>query len=140
MDLDWFNFGLCSMGLVYSNFNYVYMGLTYDPNNELSDKELDKLGKEDFDSFLKYLDSKAAYLKQFTKPLGQYHTKRFAAATAASQGKKLTSEELRVAKEIGKEGDDINQQRIIDKMNEKGLEEPSKHVKNVKTNRSQWFE
>ena len=55
----------------------------YDPNNELSDEELDKLGKE---------------------------------------------------------GDDINQQRIIDKMNEKGLEEPDKRVKNVKTHRSQWFE
>ena len=112
----------------------------YDPNNPLSDEELDKLGKEDFDSFLEYLDSKADYLKQFTKPLGQYHTKRFAAATAAQQGRQLTSEELKVAKEIGKEGDDINQQRIIDKMNEKGLEEPDKRVKNVKTHRSQWFE
>lgn len=112
----------------------------YDPNNPLSDEELDKLGNENFDEFLSYLDSKADYLKQFTKPLGQYHTKRFAAATAAQQGRQLTSEELKVAKEIGKEGDKENQQRIIDKMNEKGLEEPSKHVKNVKTNRSQWFE
>ena len=57
----------------------------YDPNNPLSEEELDKLGKEDFDSFLEYLDSKAEYLKQFTKPLGQYHTKRFAAANAASR-------------------------------------------------------
>ena len=112
----------------------------YDPNNELSDKELDTLATKDFQAFLEYLDSKAEYLKQFTKPLGQYHTKRFAAATAASQNRKLTSEELKVAKEIGKEGDDINQQRIIDKMNEKGLEEPDKRVKNVKTHRSQWFE
>ena len=112
----------------------------YDPNNPLSDEELDKLGKENFDEFLSYLDSKSEYLKSFTKPLGEYHTKRYAAATAAAQGRQLTSKELKVAKEIGKEGDDINQQRIIDKMNEKGLEEPSKHVKNVKTNRSQWFE
>jgi len=139
MDMDWFNYGLYSMGLVYSNFNYVYM-VKYDPNNELSDKELDTLATKDFQAFLEYLDSKAEYLKQFTKPLGQYHTKRFAAATAASQGRKLTDKELKVAKEIGKEGDDINQQRIIDKMNEKGLEEPDKNVKNVKTHRSQWFE
>jgi len=137
--MDWFNYGLYSMGLVYSNFNYVYM-VKYDPNNELSDKELDTLATKDFQAFLEYLDSKAEYLKQFTKPLGQYHTKRFAAATAASQGRKLTDKELKVAKEIGKEGDDINQQRIIDKMNEKGLEEPDKNVKNVKTHRSQWFE
>ena len=42
----------------------------YDPNNPLSDEELDKLGKENFDEFLSYLDSKSEYLKSFTKPLG----------------------------------------------------------------------
>ena len=112
----------------------------YDPNNELSDEELDKLGKEDFDSFLHYLDSKADYLKQFTKPLGTYHTKRFAAATAAQQGRQLTKEEFDAAQRIGKEGDKENQQRIVDKMEEKGWEEPDKKVKNVKTHRSQWFD
>jgi len=112
----------------------------YDPNNPLSDEELDKLGKENFDAFLEYLDSKSEYLKGFTKPLGEYHTKRYAAATAAAQGRGLTSKELKVAKEIGKEGDIKNQQRIIDKMEELGLEEPDKNVKNVKTHRSQWFE
>jgi len=114
--------------------------MIFDPMKPLSDAELDKLGKEDFDRFLEYLDSKAEYLKQYTKPLGEYHTKRFAAATAASQGRGLTSKELKVAKEIGKEGDDINKQRIIDKMEEKGLVEPDKNVKNIKTHRSQWFE
>jgi len=114
--------------------------MIYDPDNPLSDVELDKLGKENFDKFLEYLDSKSEYLKQYTKPLGEYHTKRFAAATAASQGRGLTSKELKVAKEIGKEGDDINKQRIIDKMEEKGLTEPDKNVKNIKTHRSQWFE
>ena len=114
--------------------------MIFDPMKPLSDSELDKLGKEDFDRFLEYLDSKADYLKQYTKPLGEYHTKRFAAATAASQGRGITSKELKVAKEIGKEGDAINKQRIIDKMEEKGLVEPDKNVKNIKTNRSQWFE
>lgn len=57
-----------------------------------------------------------------------------------AQNKQLTQKEFDTAKKIGKEGDKINTQRIIDKMKEKGVEEPSKQVKNVKTNRSQWFD
>ena len=49
------------------------MKLEYDPNNPLSDEELDKIAEEDFDKFLEYLDSKTAYLKQFSKPLDAYH-------------------------------------------------------------------
>ena len=86
------------------------------------------------------MDSKAEYLKQFTKPLGEYHTKKYATLAAAAQNKQLTQKEFDTAKKIGKEGDKINTQRIIDKMKEKGVEEPSKQVKNVKTNRSQWFD
>ena len=114
--------------------------MVYDPNNPLSDVELDKLGKDDFDKFLEYLDSKAEYLKQFTKPLGQYHTKRFAALDAVHQGKEVTKELLSKAADIGKVGELETQQRIIDKMEEKGLTEPDKRVKNIKTHRSQWFE
>ena len=55
--------------------------MKYDHNNPLSDEELDKLAEKDFDLFLDYLDSKTAYLKQFTKPLSSYHTKRFTALT-----------------------------------------------------------
>ena len=51
----------------------------YDPENPLSDKELDELAEKDFEMFLEYLDGKTAYLKQFTKPLDAYHLKRFAA-------------------------------------------------------------
>ena len=47
----------------------------FDPNNPLSEKELDKLGEENFDDFLNYLDQKAEHLKQFTKPLSSYHTR-----------------------------------------------------------------
>ena len=68
--------------------------ITYDPNNEMSNEELDKLATKDFQAFLEYLDAKAAYLKQFTKPLGTYHAKRFAAATAAQQGRQMTKEEF----------------------------------------------
>ena len=111
--------------------------MKYDPNNELTDEQMNKLSEDDF---FEYLDSKAEYLKQFTKPLGEYHTKRYAVITAAAEGRELTDKEFQAAKRIGKEGDGINQQRIIDKMNEKNLSEPDKHVKNVKTHRSQWFD
>jgi predicted lactoylglutathione lyase len=111
--------------------------MKYDPNNELSDEQLNKLSEDDF---FEYLDSKAKYLSQFTKPLGEYHTKRYAVIAAVAEGRELTDKEFKAAKRIGKEGDDINQQRIIDKMNEKNLSEPDKHVKNVKTHRSQWFD
>jgi len=111
--------------------------MKYDPNNELSESEQSSLSE---DEFFEYLDSKAEYLKQFTKPLGEYHTKRYATLAAGAQNKQLTQKEFDTAKKIGKEGDKINTQHIIDKMKEKGVEEPSKHVKNVKTNRSQWFD
>tara|TARA_B110001452_G_scaffold119077_1_gene98820 strand:+ start:38 stop:382 length:345 start_codon:yes stop_codon:yes gene_type:complete len=114
--------------------------MIYDSNNPLSDEELDKLGNEDFDSFLKYLDSKAEYLKGFTKPLGSYETKRFAAMDAQSRGEDITNDLIEKASKIGKVGDESRTKAIIDKMNEKGFDEPDLGVKNHKTNRGQWFE
>ena len=52
--------------------------ILFDPQNELTDEQLDELANQNFDDFLDYLDQKAEYLKQFTKPLSSYHTKRFA--------------------------------------------------------------
>jgi thiaminase len=111
--------------------------MKYDPNNELTDEQMESLSE---DEFFEYLDTKAEYLKQFTKPLGEYHSKRYAAVTAAHQGRSLTEKEFQSAKKIGKEGDVINQQRIIEKMEEKDMKVPDKYVKNVKTHRSQWFD
>lgn len=111
--------------------------MKYDPNNELSDEQIDKLSDGDF---FEYLDSKAKYLNQFTKPLGEYHTKRYVSLAAKDMNRELSNDEFITAKDIGKEGDSINQKRIIDKMNEKGLAKPDKHVKNVKTYRTQWFD
>lgn len=111
--------------------------MKYDPNNELTDEQMESLSE---DEFFEYLDTKAEYLKQFTKPLGEYHSKRYAAVTAAHQGRSLTEKEFQSAKKIGKEGDIINQQRIIEKMEEKDMKVPDKYVKNVKTHRSQWFD
>lgn len=111
--------------------------MKYDPNNELTDEQMEALSE---DEFFEYLDTKAEYLKQFTKPLGEYHSKRYAAVSAAHQGRSLTEKEFQSAKKIGKEGDMINQQRIIDKMEEKDMKVPDKYVKNTKTHRSQWFD
>jgi hypothetical protein len=114
----------------------------YDPENPLSDEELDKLAEKDFEMFLEYLDSKTAYLKQFTKPLSSYHTKRFASRAAKSKGRELTDEELKSADEIGKK----NEQEAIDKIADKEWKEKEHEmlkktgVKNVKTHRSQWFD
>ena len=119
--------------------------LIYDPNNPLSDEELDKIAEEDFDKFLEYLDSKTAYLKQFTKPLDAYHLKRFAAqAKMESTGESLTTEEI---KKLQKQGEK-NEQESFDEEKHKEWIDKKHHmlksgrmgVKNIKTHRSQWFD
>ena len=85
--------------------------MKYDPNNPISDEELDKIAKEDFDKFLEYLDSKTAYLKSKTRPLNSHEMKKFAAMAAANEGRTISDEELERAKKIGKE----NEQKIRDK-------------------------
>ena len=87
----------------------------FDPNNPLSEKELELLGEENFDDFLDYIDQKAEHLKQFTKPLSSYHTKRYASLTLAQQGKQITDEELKKAEKIGKR----NEKKVIDKIKNK---------------------
>jgi hypothetical protein len=119
----------------------MYKPYKYDPNNPLSEDELDELGKVDFEGFLEYLDSKTEYLKQFTKPLSSYHTKRYASLSLSQQGKEITDEELKKADEIGKK----NEQKAIDKITNKEWKQKErevlkKTVKNVKTDRSQWFD
>ena len=86
--------------------------MKYDHENPLNEAELEALGNENFDSFLAYLDSKAEYLKQFTKPLSSYHTKRFASLSSAQQGKSITEEELKKANDIGRK----NELEAIDKI------------------------
>lgn len=116
--------------------------MKYDPNNPLTDEELDAIAEKDFDMFLDYLDQKAEYLKQFTKPLSSYHTKRFASLDKAMRGEKITNEELKKADELGKK----NEQEAYDKVQHKIWKEKEHDVlkkngvKNVKTDRSQWFD
>jgi len=85
--------------------------MKFDPNNPLTEEELDKLGKEDFDSFLEYLDGQSEHLRKHTRPLNSHETKKMAAMNAALQGKKLTDEEFERAKEIGKQ----NEKDILNK-------------------------
>lgn len=113
--------------------------MKYNPENELTEAELDELGKVDFDAFLNYLDGKAAHLKQFTQPLGQYHAKQFASQT---KGAELTTKELKRAKELGRVGDDMRANAIAQAAKELGDDPKFKDpgIKNLKTNRSQWFD
>ena len=117
----------------------------YDPNNPLSDEELDKLGKEDFDKFLEYLDSKTAYLKQFSKPLDAYHLKRFAAQDMKDKtGEMLGVEELKKLQKQGNENSKMSDEEIekheewMEKRNE--MLKKTFGFKNFKTHRSQWFD
>lgn len=119
------------------------MNLKYDPKNPLTDKQLDEIAVHDFDKFLDYLDQKAEHLKQFTKPLSSYHTKRYASISAASQGKELSKEDIKKAGEIGKKNEDAAAAKIADRLAEYEKNHP-KHsdegIKNIKTNRTQWFD
>lgn len=110
--------------------------MKYNPNEELTDVQMKELSENEF---FEYLDTKAAYLKGFTQPLGQYHTKQFASIT---KGGGLTTDELKRAKEIGKVGDDMRARKIAEAASSLG-EDPKfrdKGIKNIKTNRTQWFD
>ena len=115
--------------------------MIYDHENPLSEKELELLGEENFDKFLDYIDQKAEHLKQFTKPLSSYHTKRYASLTSAQQGKTITDEELKKANDIGRKNELEAEDKVNNKLwKEKEVEMLKKTVKNVKTDRSQWFD
>lgn len=118
--------------------------MKYDPSNELTQEQLDKIAEENFDDFLEYLDSQAEYLKQFSKPLSSYHTKRYASLSAAEQGKKLTDEEFNSATKLGTENEEKAKEVVKDKIGDykKKSHDILKNngVKNVKTNRGQWFD
>lgn len=109
-----------------------------EPFVELTDEELKGLSDEElFD----YLDRKALHLRQTNtiKPLGSYHTKQF---MAMSKGKELSTEELKTAKELGRSGDEAYSDSIRQAAEKLGgdpkLKDPG--IKNIKTNRRQWFD
>ena len=95
--------------------------MKYDPKNELTEKELDELGKVNFDAFLAYL----------------YHAKQFASMT---KGGELTTKELKRAKELGRVGDDERARKIAETTKVMTTKTPDLYVKSHKTNRKQWFD
>ena len=117
--------------------------MIFDPMKPLSDAELEKLSNDDFDRFLEYLDSKAEYLKQYTKPLSSYMTKRYSSISTVSQGKELSNEQIKKAGDIGKENDKAEFEKIRERFEEMEKNNPKytdEGIKNIKTNRSQWFD
>ena len=81
----------------------VRMSISFNPDNQLSDEELDKLAEKDFDAFLDYLDQKSEYLRKYTKPLDEYHVKRFMSMDNAINGKDITNDTVKTAKKIAKD-------------------------------------
>jgi hypothetical protein len=108
--------------------------MKYNAENELTAEQLKALSE---DEFFEYLDTKAAYLKQFTTPLSQYHTKKFA---TAALGGSIDTKNLRKAKKIGKEGEIIRAQNIKEAATKLTAKIPDLYVKHHKTKRGQWFE
>ena len=119
--------------------------ILFDPQNELTEQQLDELANQNFDDFLDYLDQKAEYLKQFTKPLDPYHLKRYAEQSKKdSTGESLTLDEIKKLQKLGEENTKMTDEEL-----EKHLEWKEKEydmlrkafvMKNVKTHRSQWFD
>jgi DNA-directed RNA polymerase alpha subunit len=113
--------------------------MKYNPEQELTDTELNCLDEKDF---FEYLDSKAQYLKQYTRPLESYHTKRFASIAAAMEGREFTDKELKTAREIGNKNFQERMEKEAE-MEEKLGGDPKykdEGIKNFKTHRSQWFD
>lgn len=113
--------------------------MKYNPENELTDEQVSALPE---DEFFEYIDTKAAYLKQFTRPLESYHTKRFAGIGAAIEGRNLTNEELEAAKKIGKENFNKRMEREAKAAEQLGGDPKYRDlgIKHFKTNRTQWFD
>jgi len=113
--------------------------MKYNPENELTDEQVTALPE---DQFFEYIDSKAAYLKQFTRPLESYHTKRFVGIGAAIEGRELSNDELEAAKKIGKDNFKKRMEREAKAAEELGGDPKYRDlgIKHFKTNRSQWFD
>lgn len=50
--------------------------MKYDPNNPLTQEEMDKLGEEDFDGFLEYLDGLSEYKNRNFKDKVKEHKEK----------------------------------------------------------------
>ena len=113
--------------------------MKYNPDNELTEEQVTALPE---DQFFEYIDSKAAYLKQFIRPLETYHTKRFVGIGAAIEGRNVSNRELEAAKKIGKDNFRKRMEREAKASDELGGDPKYRDlgIKHFKTNRTQWFD
>jgi hypothetical protein len=108
--------------------------MKYNPEQELTDEQMKELSEDDF---FEYLDSKAAYLKEHSAPLNQYHVKKFASVT---MGGNLSTKQLRRAKEVGREGEWIRNEKLKEAAKHITAKVPDLNVRGHKTNRRQWID
>lgn len=87
--------------------------MKYDPNNELSELELEKLSNDNFDEFLNYLDQKSEYLKSKTRKLNSYEIKKFASISKAFMNDSLTEDEMIELRKMGKRNEMENNEKFI---------------------------
>lgn len=93
--------------------------MIYDPNNELTEEQLTQLSE---DEFFEYLDTKAEYLKQFSRPLPGHLLKKYAYIDAANRGDKITDKQHDNLQKMAKEYKDEAVKRIVDKINKDGFQ------------------
>jgi hypothetical protein len=92
--------------------------MIYDPNKELTDEQLTQLSEDDF---LEYLDTKAEYLKQFSKPLPGYYLKRYAYTAAKVEGRDISDKEHNSLNKMSKEYNEKRNEWVLEKL-QKDLE------------------
>ncbi len=93
------------------------MTTKYDPENPLTDKELDEIAQHNFDWFLEYLDSKSAYLKTKSRPLNSHELKKISFLDASLRGDTIDKKKWDSIKKMGKE----NEKHFWDKKNKDGI-------------------
>jgi len=93
--------------------------MIYDPNNELTEEQLSNLSE---DAFFEYIDSKAEYLKQFSRPLPGHLLKKYAYIDAANRGDKVSDSHHDNLKKMANEYSTKATQHIVDKLNEDGIQ------------------
>lgn len=90
--------------------------MIYDPNNELTEEQMAQLSE---DEFFEYLDTKAEYLKPFSKPLPGYYLKRYAYTSAKVEGREISDEDHESLQKMSKEYNSKRNEWVLNKLKEK---------------------
>ena len=90
--------------------------MIYDPNNELTEEQMAQLTE---DEFFEYLDTKAEYLAQFSKPLPGYYLKRYAYTSAKVEGREITDDDYENLNKMSKEYNEKRNEWVLNKLKDK---------------------